>query len=877
MKKTNILQAYQMVFREILESWERAGKGKPQEKDFPDIDLTISIRLLEQGYSLPDVKQVLLEHSPERKALHDNDRAMDIYIQKTLAQVNKTWDAHSKKTLDAAKTSYRKRAAGLLKKYQDYRSIGLYQDGAIGVALLQKDRFPLATVIKALRQNSLGKGTNAAYFAALSQGLEQVANRYQAIEAASDEPTTDPVALYRLFAKQYMQETKTTVLSGRDDQNIVRRIGAFFFNEIQKNGELSPETRQAIWEKSLEPYIQRGIKEASPVYPEPGRKKDEYLMSLVLELEDQFEQEKAHSATAYAETEHLYLKRRQDIQSRLDAYKAHADTFFDGLIAKELLEAQQTPENIRKVIEKNTLVDEDDKGAYAKSVLEKAERCLHAEKEIINLEPIESYPEGTTYAMLREKGVTMVHLFRQMMQERLASYPSFQLELTEPYADRDAVEKLIHKFPDFNRSALIDAIEDASPRAQLPGCSPEYAESIIKEAEERLRRVEEREKKQLTIQKQYNRLRGLSSEGVYEESTPMDSYKDGRIAVKMLRRGVSKDDIKQYLIALAKATVATATVAAAAVYAQDILNKAQEFLSRERAIRDYPNGEAMTRDAEPVQTVRGPSAPVTDAAMARAEAENMTGRAIDAENRARSLAETARAREIAAENQVAIEEEKAREKEAEQEKTPSCSALYLEKMHERYQEKGFVQAGMDIAIMKDMMLTSKYTPEQIQEVIKDRSPVAIEPGRDEGYVDYVRTMAEQEIEREREKLKHYVVVPQYSDHPRDDASCNAEYGYLRKEMDAAISLPHDLLMDAMIAKALLDDHYDKSVVLDTLDKYAPSGWTEENPTIPYGDHVLSYMTNSLTQVLDYAQENTEELVRKITTTTTVTTTTTKTD
>lgn len=861
MKKTNIFQAYQMVFREILESLERAGKGKPEEKDYPDIDLTISIRLLEQGYSLPDVKNVLFEHSPERKALHENDRAMDIYIQKTLAQVNKTWDAHSKKTLDAAKTSYRKRAAGLLKKYQDYRSIGLYQDGAIGIALLQKDRFPLATVIKALRQNSLGKGTNAAYFTALSQGLEQVSSRYQAIAVASDEPTTEPVALYRLFAKQYMQETKTTVLSGRDDQNIVRRIGTFFFNEIQKNGELSPEARQAIWEKSLEPYIQRGIKDASPVYPEPGRKKDEYLMSLVLELEDQFEQEKAHSATAYAETEHLYLKRRQDIQSRLDAYNAHADTFFDGLIAKELLEAQQTPDNIRKVIEKNTLVDEDDKGAYAKSVLEKAERCLHAEKEIINLEPIESYPEGTTYAMLREKGVTMVHLFRQMMQERLASYPSFQLELTEPYADRDAVEKLIHRFPDFSRSALINAIEDTSPRAQLPGCSPEYAESIIKEAETRLRRVEEREKKQLTIQKQYNRLRGLSSEGVYEESTPMDSYKDGRIAVKMLRRGVSKDDIKQYLIALAKA---------AAVYAQDILNKAQEFLSRERAIRDYPHGEAMTRDS---QVVRGPSAPISDAAMARAEAENMTGRAIDAENLARSLAETARARGIATENQMAVEEEKAREQEAKQEKTSSCSALYLEKMHERYQEKGFVQAGMDIAIMKDMMLTSKYTPEQIQEVIKDHSPVAIEPGRDDGYVDYVRAMAEQEIEREREKLKHYIVVPQYSDHPRDDASCNAEYGYLRQEMDAAISLPHDLLMDAMIAKALLDDHYDKSVVLDTLDKHAPAEWTEESPTVPYGDHVLSYMTNSLTQVFDLAQENTEELVRKITTTVTTTTTT----
>ena len=194
-----------MVFRAILESLERAGKGKPEEKDYPDIDLTISIRLLEQGYSLPDVKNVLFEHSPERKALHENDRAMDIYIQKTLAQVNKTWDAHSKKTLDAAKTSYRKRAAGLLKKYQDYRSIGLYQDGAIGIALLQKDRFPLATVIKALRQNSLGKGTNAAYFTALSQGLEQVSSRYQAIAVASDEPTTDPVALYRLFAKQYMQ------------------------------------------------------------------------------------------------------------------------------------------------------------------------------------------------------------------------------------------------------------------------------------------------------------------------------------------------------------------------------------------------------------------------------------------------------------------------------------------------------------------------------------------------------------------------------------------------------------------------------------------------------------------------------------------------
>ena len=778
-----------------------------------DNDLTISIRMLENGYTIDEVIKAIKESSPFRKVMsRDDPHAMAIYIDEVLENVNKEWTHRAGGSFDMAKKSYDLRLRNLQNKYKNYKqeNFGLYQDGELALDLVRRDGFTPEIAEAVISRHTPNEQADDSYFGMLHEGLMATLERYKQIAGFDHTQEIETEAdVYRMYAKEYMENTQTEILSGADEQKILEGI----YDRVVEGTQAEqpyykehPEAFDSMVDEHVLPLLRKGVVEASPVYTEPGRDRDQYVSGLLAEFQSNYEMRKHLSGERYPETLEKYQAKMRRAEEQMQSYlDTHSQSYFDGVAAKELLQEHYAPANIVRSIAENTKVETEDIGypsreLYGQYVLDCAEKSIHAEAEIKNISTIPELPKSRSADQL---GVSATQLYQFMMKERLLAYPSFEFEMSEANADRDAVEKLLNRYPDLSDAKLEQAIAEASPRAQLPGAEEGYARRVVREAKARLRKVRERAEQQDMLQKKYNTMRGISSQGVQGDN-PMNTLKDGHITIKMLRRQIPKDDIKAYLVSLAE----TAAIAAPLVYAQEILAMAQHVLDREHEIAAY-KGLARTLDR---------TAP--HATMADFETEQ-----------------------------------------------PSCTETYMEKMHEEYEKKGFCQPAMDIRVMKEMMDDGRYKTEQIQQTILDHSPVAAEPGRDENYADYVRRQAEIEREKEQERLDNYIVVPRIQENgltPRE------EYEYQRNRAREDLGISSGIMpmaIDAAIFGCMLAEGFSGEATAAAVSVYAPKGWSETH-TESYGDAVKKEVSkNSRQEVM--AKDKGRVLVR--TTTTEVTT------
>lgn len=588
-----IATTYMEILQEVATKAQQQGKmfHSLQEKQM-DFDVTASVRLLEQGYSTKDIRTMMYRSSPYILTLQGDSEESEKYLSRVFQRVNQEYRARSSNVYTAAAECYQNRANGLLEKYTEYQpeNFGLYQDGQIAISMIEKDGFPKEVVKEVLHRHSLHLHATQDYFDVLDASMDDIHNRYAKISAFDlSKPITNEREMYLKFAKKRMQKNGGVLLSGSDDQKIFRSIYAQLLRGMRKQ-EKDLSLLPDFLEQVLKPALIKAVRENSPVYAEAGRNQDVYLTGLLTELRNHIqEQEQRHSNNAYVETSDLFEKYAQDYEKKEIHRLSFLDhQFRDSVITKKLLEARQAPEFIMRAICEHTYyqLGEGGKfasmGEYAKFILQQAEESLHAEKMIQNFE-LQPIPEGATLA---DTGLSVKDLYRQVLKERIEAYPSFGLELSESFADRDAVEKIFHRFPSCDRLAVKEAILACSPRAQLPGIPDSYADSILQSALKRLERVEDRKKEQMEFEKNYNKLRGLSTEGVQGES-PMNRIKDGKIALKMLRQHVPKDDILSFLVKFSQETAEKAKKIPAKkilFYAMTIVAAAELVLHREQLL-----------------------------------------------------------------------------------------------------------------------------------------------------------------------------------------------------------------------------------------------------------------------------------------------------
>lgn len=190
--------------------------------------------------------------------------------------------------LKEATKTYLSKASSLLKKYSSYNKDGFasFHDGSIAVSMLIDDNIPLEIIEKVLSESSISKAKDAAYVRNIAGSLKKIQDIYKKINDAQGlESVSSGQDIYYILAKRYMAMTKTKLLSSRDDEAIAKML--------LKN-RLSPKQTESILEK------------ASPVAAESGRDKTKYAVS-IMELAKESLSKEASCTTGEVETAFLVL------------------------------------------------------------------------------------------------------------------------------------------------------------------------------------------------------------------------------------------------------------------------------------------------------------------------------------------------------------------------------------------------------------------------------------------------------------------------------------------------------------------------------------------------------------------------------------------
>ena len=272
----NIVVEYLDLLGKTIVERKKQDSGTPlqnRQAENYENDLTASIRLLEKGYDVKPVISVIRDKSPMKKLLPDA-RAMLLYADKVMENVNDEWTMRAKHSLLEAEGSYQRRIAA-------QRSMSaIHGDYQVGMAMILKDGFPLSLVEQVIRRSGLNQDAEESYFKTLFSALSDGQNRYVEILAYDANTMNSEVDVYRKFAREYMEKTHTIILSSDDEQNIIETIYRDYMQRLQEEQPIYREDTlrmMALLEERVQPILCKAIILASPIYIEAGRNKKEYL------------------------------------------------------------------------------------------------------------------------------------------------------------------------------------------------------------------------------------------------------------------------------------------------------------------------------------------------------------------------------------------------------------------------------------------------------------------------------------------------------------------------------------------------------------------------------------------------------------------------
>ena len=130
---------------------------------------------------------------------------------------------------------------------------------------------------------------------------------------------------------------------------------------------------------------------------------------------------------------------------------------------------------------------------------------------------------------------------------------------------------------------------------------------------------------------------------------------------------------------------------------------------------------------------------------------------------------------------------------------------YLRYMQAQFVTTHHLTSSTDVSAAVELFLSSETNEAEMKALIRDYSPVACEPGRNERYPDFIVNSAALHIQEEHQKLDHYQVIPSFFlDKP---PSVTNEYRYQKKALLSRIHLPFERKMDVVLATGLLSNGY----------------------------------------------------------------------
>lgn len=543
-------------------------------------DRQVACQLLDKGWKIKEIQNGVLEKSVFAGEVKE-EKLRRIYCDKVLAGINHERLQRLGSRFALAQDLYLQKTASLRHKYDGYNNekYNDFQEGSVVLSMMLQAEIPSGVIAEVLRKNSRNDSLKkeAGYVERIMNQCETVRQAYQAIARMTPKQVRTPADTYRLCAKEYMQQMHIEMLNGKDEQKIVQHL---------------------VSQKFSEQDLAQALTEASPVAMEPGRNRDNYIasmMSVAAQAKDKLRAQESYILTAA-----LYEEKIEQKQHLLSQKKAGIEqnrVFFDGIVVRELIEMKQyVPHIIQTIMDKSpqaALQPDKTPKSYAQWLVDAAQKVIAAEKAILGYagKLLPSQDNGQ-YSSLLQLGYTAKDLFQAAIKERVQVYPSVALSLNASFVDKDACEKLLTKYPDFSLDDLKQAVQEMSPRAQMPGVSPQYAELVIQEVEQRIEKSREQENQVKEIQREYLRQCGLANEGVEPEAN-MLAYHDGRAALQMLLQGIDPMEIRNSIAAGADQPHGDP-----GEYADTIMQQVENVKERLDNIKTYPLSQEPQNAAE---------------------------------------------------------------------------------------------------------------------------------------------------------------------------------------------------------------------------------------------------------------------------------------
>ena len=539
----------------IGQFWKAEGKevlARKAELLLP-YDLKIVCAMLDEGYSLRDIAAVLNECSMFAKHLPElmpDERRR--YADEVMKCVNEFREREISKDYKLAEGIYLLRASG--------KKLNIAQEGDIVLSLLTEGFTP-ETVERILQAH----GAEEEHARGLARTCFRISKMYSEIQAADPDPEISTAKdAYQSLAGEYMRDHKLSKLDVKSDRDIVRRMYSKGWNEE---------------------FIRNALR-FSPVAAEPWRSREQYVdavCSYVLRKQ----KNKKGANDRYALTASMYEEKMNRLQQDLRRKNATSvDTnrkYYDGIVARELLEEHQLRGNIERVIaEKSPQAKKEmklsSKSRYASVIVSAAYAVLRAEYELLEVSP-KNIPAGNSYAALKKQGITAEDLYKDAILRRVHDYPSTAGMLTASFVDRDAVEYLLSRYPDMERHDLEDALHFGSPRAQMPGIDLDYPIRVLDEVNERMEALSKLQKKRLEFRKEMEES-VQSEKAAFTAGCPTWNLAlcTGLAAVRMLEAGYTSLDVLPVLIQPPDISEQTA---------QKIMDKAEDVLDRMESIKKH--------------------------------------------------------------------------------------------------------------------------------------------------------------------------------------------------------------------------------------------------------------------------------------------------
>ncbi|KHM50667.1 hypothetical protein NZ47_12075 [Anaerovibrio lipolyticus] len=525
------------------------------------------MELHESGYEIGDIVKSFDKFSLFSKHFDGDSPAMQEYKDHIFSKLSREMIVSSLDEVDYARKILDSREEAIMKKYHnpDRASVTMSQseESSIYCSTLIVDKISVDTLMKIWDETSQYAADDG-YRKFFEEKLQRVKNLYQEIENAPV-PTrkSGPQAVYRYIAKQYMLENKISLLCGRDDKAICKRLLDMKYPKTLLNEALM----------------------ASPVAQEPSRKPEKYIDAIVESFRDLDEKVRLQPEEAQKGYDSLRLTIDESLKKKgiTEGFENNED-YYDCIIAKLLLKQGHRRDIVENVLERKYGPE---KKVRNQGVILSAVLSIKQEQAIMAF----NIPEGLqtrafmakSFKELEEEGISIRDVYYTYIRERMQLNPSIGENLISESIDRDAAEFFLNAFDDLDKEALANSLAESSPRAFMAGMDKDYAKELVKEVAVRVQDYKARDKDFADLINEYNLQHGLAMEGLSFDNESMSEYQDGYIATKMLKRGYPFFDVRNALLS----NIQNASIDKATEYVDKILDHSEEVLKREDKILEF--------------------------------------------------------------------------------------------------------------------------------------------------------------------------------------------------------------------------------------------------------------------------------------------------